>query len=382
MEHIKQPYPEVEVQNRKPALAYYITPHGFGHGVRSCEILRRLLDLKPDLKAIIISDLPEFFIEQNIGRRVEVRRLRLDVGLYQYDGIRFDLERTLTILNRIHADSELIIRDEEHFLKENGIDVVISDIASLPFEAACRCGIPSIGISNFTWDWIYQAYANVDPRWNKIIEWIREGYSKGDLFLQLPMNGDCSAFRSIVEVPLVARQAVRARNEVRSALGVAAEEPVILVSFTGLDLEEKALGNIRKIRGITFIYKSPLKFPVEGAVAIDGADLSYTDAVAAADAVITKPGYGIVSDCLASGASLIYTERGLFPEYEILVKAIQENLNSVFIDSRDFAAGNWEASIRSILSQPRKMPVMRTDGADVCAGKILEFINGRRSRIP
>ena len=103
-------------------------------------------------------------------------------------------------------------------------------------------------------------------------------------------------------------------------------------------------------------------------------DFSYVDAVAAADAVITKPGYGIVSDCLANGTPMIYTERGQFREYPALVDEMRRELTTVHMDLNDLWEGKWEESLKSISSLPRKKPQLRTDGAEVAAGKILEFL--------
>ncbi len=49
------------------------------------------------------------------------------------------------------------------------------------------------------------------------------------------------------------------------------------------------------------------------------AGLLYQDLVAAADVVVSKPGYGIVSECVANGTALLYTSRGRFIEYDLFV---------------------------------------------------------------
>jgi L-arabinokinase len=358
----------------KCAIAYYITPHGFGHAVRSLEILRRLLQLKPDIEPRIVSDIPDALVEQNLGTLPPLRRIRLDVGLYQHDSIKFDLEKSLELLSRLIAESENIIEREVAFLRRERIGVVVSDVAWLPLAAANRCGIPAIGIGNFTWDWIYNVYAAKDPRWRPIISAIRQGYEKCSLFLQLPMHGDCSVCPRIEDVPLVARKAQKSRDRVRSILGLGSAQKVILLAFVSLDLEEVALRRIKNMDGIVFLYKSPMEFGVPGAIKLDGAPVTFPDVVGAADAVLTKPGYGIVSDCLAQATPIIYTERGLFSEYEVLVEAIESKLSSVFIDSGNFKAGNWQPSINRILSMPRRVPDIEIEGAQICARKILKYL--------
>ncbi len=362
------------MQRKRHVIAYYITSHGFGHAVRSLEVLRRLAELDPDIQLFLISEIPYTLVEQNLRLRPPMRRQRLDVGLFQYDGIRFDLEKSLEMLTRLKKDAHTLVAGEMDFIAKEGVELVVSDIAALPFEAAGACGVPAIGIGNFTWDWIYRAYADSDPEWEQVIAWLRSGYGKCPLFLRLPMHGDCSVFPRIIDVPLVARKAARPRGETRSMLGLGEHEKVVLVSFAGLLLDARAFERLEKIGDVTFIYKSPLEFPLRGARKIDGVDVSYPDAVAVSDAVITKPGYGIVSECLANGTPMVYTERGRFPEYDVLVEAIKAELTSVYIDSKDFLEGNWEPAIRRILSLPRRVSNVRMDGADVCAKKILEIV--------
>jgi hypothetical protein len=64
------------MKNRR--LAYYITPHGFGHAVRSIEVMRHLLVLAPALEIVIVSTLPEFLVDQSLGDSVSIRRRQLN----------------------------------------------------------------------------------------------------------------------------------------------------------------------------------------------------------------------------------------------------------------------------------------------------------------
>ncbi len=50
------------------------------------------------------------------------------------------------------------------------------------------------------------------------------------------------------------------------------------------------------------------------------AGVRYEDLVGAAEALVTKPGYGVISECIANDAAVLYTSRGHFPEYDVLVE--------------------------------------------------------------
>ena len=361
---------------KKRRLAYYITPHGFGHAVRSIEVIRHLLMLAPALDIVIVSTLPESLVDQSLGNSVSVsvRRKQLDVGLVQRDSIKFDLGATLDRMQSLYNHRDVLVADEIHFLKTQEVQAVVCDIPFLPFTAASQALIAAIGMGNFTWDWIYQAYASADSRWAPLVDWIKESYHNCHLLLQLPMHGDCSACPNIQDVPLVARRAQRKRNETLRILGLRRDQKVYLISFTWLELEEIALKRLEEISNVVFLFKHPLTFNFHNGLCLDEFPLSYEDVVAAVDGVITKPGYGIVSDCLTHGTPVIYTDRGLFPEYNILVEEMAKHLTTVYISSEDLYAGKWKAAIEELEKQPRVAPTLLCNGAEVCAEIILRYL--------
>src|SRR5262249_11219177 len=103
--------------------------------------------------------------------------------------------------------------------------------------------------------------------------------------------------------------------------------------------------------------------------------LRYEDLVAAADVVVSKPGYGIVSECAANGTALLYTSRENFIEYGVLVDGMPGLLRSKFINADDLRAGRWSGAIRDLLAQPDHLERPRTDGAAVAATTILELLD-------
>ena len=51
---------------------------------------------------------------------------------------------------------------EAAFLRDERVDLVVADIPPLGLAAARRAGVPGIGVSNFTWDWIFSAYPDTE----------------------------------------------------------------------------------------------------------------------------------------------------------------------------------------------------------------------------
>ncbi|CAN5879555.1 hypothetical protein BH18ACI5_BH18ACI5_20630 [soil metagenome] len=116
------------------------------------------------------------------------------------------------------------------------MQLVISDAAPLACTSAARAGIPSIVVSNFTWDWIYSGYADAfathAPR---IIPLMSEAYALAAAGWRLPMHGGFETIPTVLDLPLVARHArpAHTRGKVFGCLRIPGERPVVLSSFGG-----------------------------------------------------------------------------------------------------------------------------------------------------
>ena len=106
----------------------------------------------------------------------------------------------------------------------------------------------------------------------------------------------------------------------------------------------------------------------------------YEDLVRAVDVVVTKPGYGIISECLANDTALLYTSRGDFREYQVLVDAMPKFLRCGFIDHADLFAGNWQPHLDALLAQPAPPTRPETNGAEVAADILLAILNDSTDR--
>jgi hypothetical protein len=97
----------------------------------------------------------------------------------------------------------------------------------------------------------------------------------------------------------------------------------------------------------------------------------YEDLVAAVDVVISKPGYGIIAECIAARTPLVYTSRGAFREYDVLVAQMPRYLRTRFISHEDLFDGRWGDALEVALAWPEPPERPRVDGADVAAATIL-----------
>ena len=105
---------------------------------------------------------------------------------------------------------------------------------------------------------------------------------------------------------------------------------------------------------------------------VQRAGLSYADLVRASDVVVTKPGYGILSECIANRTRMVYTSRGDFREYDVLVRGVKRYLPSAFIPQEKLKAGDLEGTLEEVLAMPDNFPALPLDGAKKAAEIISE----------
>jgi L-arabinokinase len=368
---------------RIPPIAWYITGHGFGHASRQIEIINRLRERLPAQSIRLRTAAKRWIFDLTLESAVEVEAAETDTGIAQIDSLRLDEAETLRRAAAFYATFDERVAKEAEYLRSIGAGLVVGDIPPLAFAAAHEARIPSIAIGNFTWDWIYEGYDPDEKGMPELVPLVREATAKASEFIRLPMWGgfEMAPPDRTHDIPLVARRSSRSPEETRRALGLPTDRTLVLLSFGGHGLSGltpeafKGFGD-RYVAVLTgHLEMSNLRgggLPVVefDEQALYDAGWRYEDLVAAVDVVATKPGYGIIAECAANDTALLYTSRGHFVEYEVLVQEMPEFVRSQYIPKEALFAGEWVPYLEELLSQDRPMPADVT-GAEQAAAHIL-----------
>jgi hypothetical protein len=358
-----------------PSIAYYISSHGYGHGVRSCSIIRAINNLYPQLNVRIVSKLPLDFLTNHLGSdRNSVRAESFDIGMVQIDSIRVDVAATLARVQRFYAQRKEHVEREAQWLLNEGIRLIVADIPALPFEAAARAGIPRLAVGNFGWDWIYSEFVPRDSGWKSLVDIIHEEYAIADLLLRLPFCEEMSSFPKIEDIPLVASPGKPRRAEIAGMTGCDPGKKWSLLSFTTLEWDEHALAQVERIADYEFFTVRPLEWRRRNFHALNAEQIGFSDVLASMDAVITKPGFGIVSDCIVNRKPLIYADRTDFLEYAILEASIRKHLRHVHIPTPDLYRGDLQKYLDRIWESPAPLEPLSWGGDRIAARRIAQFL--------
>jgi hypothetical protein len=359
-------------------LAFYISGHGFGHAARQIEVINAVHRREPATRFFIRTSAARWLLEHTIDAPYELDDRPCDIGVVQIDALTPDIRATIALAREFYGRSfNADIDREAAELQKRGVDVVIADVPPLACAAAARVGLPCVAISNFTWDWIYADYVEIVPEALDVVNTISAAYRLAKEAWRLPMHGGFKSFAKVVDVPFVARHARRRRAETRERLGLPRQARLALSSFGGYGVSGIDLSKLDTrgqweivVTGREAIPDSPHGVRFVHERAIYAAGLRYEDLVGACDAVLSKPGYGIVSECIANDTALVYTSRGRFIEYGVLVAEMPRYLRCSYISNDDLLAGRWRGALDAAVGAASPPERPRTDGADVIADMI------------
>ncbi|KAJ7067278.1 hypothetical protein C8F01DRAFT_1051733 [Mycena amicta] len=208
--------------------AYYCSGHGYGHATRVSALARHLLRLQEPSKPIvfIVSSAPKHVFTDSIAAGAIYRNANIDPVIVQPLAYRVDRERSVATLKSFLEAKDHILETETHWLREIGADCVLSDAAFVGCLAATQVDIPSILVTNFTFDSVYSYLATsiVDTptedsheshhhfnalvpdtpiplsELRPLVEQIHAGYRCADLLLRLPGHIPIPSF--FIEPPL------------------------------------------------------------------------------------------------------------------------------------------------------------------------------------
>ncbi|MDZ4341133.1 MAG: glycosyltransferase family protein, partial [Candidatus Binatia bacterium] len=277
------------------SIVYYITGHGFGHAVRSNQVIRSLRKARPDLRIHVRTMAPSWLF----GDAVFHHPQSIDIGIRQSDSLSMGLAETLEACQSLRQSFPKLIGQESNFIKSEQIKLIVGDIPPLCFEIAARASVPSVAITNFSWDIIYRAYLREYPDFLPVVEEIESFYNKAGLALTLPYPCDLNVFSRREPIPWVARFSSLSKNQARAKFKLPASATIILLSFGGLGLERLPWEKLRRLSEYFFVATGKADISEDNLLVLPDEQPHYEDLVRAVDAIVTTPGYGIVADAIA-----------------------------------------------------------------------------------
>ena len=365
------------------AVAFCISGHGFGHASRQVEVINALGALAPGLPIHVFTQASRWLLERTIRVPASLHEWAVDTGAVQLDSLAMDIPATLETAARFESGADEAAEALAREFRTLAVRVVVCDAPAMPCTAARLAEVPAIVLANFTWDWIYEDFTTDHRGHADLPNRLGARYALADAAWRLPMAGGFSTIGTVLDFPWIARRSRRQPDDTRRLICAGDDgRPLVLLSFggygvAGMRLAHHAGAPYRLVVSAGAGY-TPDVLPAD-ALQVDRDRLSalglrYEDLVAACDVVASKPGYGIVSECVANDTALLYTDRGRFREYPVMVAQMPAVLRCAYIDNDALATARWDADVEALLAQPAPRERPLVNGADVAAGMLTAML--------
>jgi L-arabinokinase len=328
-------------------ILYYITSHGYGHGVRSCCIANAL---PKDIQITFRTTLPKQFFHEELQRPFSYSSGEFDCGCIQSDGVTTDIDSTLQRYKNITQQNKQLLSDEIRWCQEHHIDGVISDITPFAFEVAHNLGVPSIAISNFTWFDIYNEYIPGHEFFLPFLDQMQMQYSLANtaiaLYPSLPMN----YFKNIIKVPIIGRRGKDIREKILEKYNISAQKKIGLIYVGNFGMQTARWELLERYDNWEFLSVYPLHNNPSNFHLITKDDFPYQDLIASSDVMIAKLGYGSVSECMLNGKPIIYLPRTFFAEFKILETSVTQWGGGIKLSTEEFYNLQWNNALEKAAS--------------------------------
>lgn len=306
---------------KNKVITFYISDHGFGHASRNIPIIRYILEANNDIKVIIKTGKAQgSFIKDLIGEvngRVSYFFESMDIGLVLKENS-LDIDKnklTEKVLEYLNSFKERIAKEIE-FLHYNNVNLIISDIVPWIFKCSKKLNIPSILISNFTWVEIYKEHLG-----EEIVKQYMECYKLADkaLFYELYMDEMKVYIKNYEEVSLCSRQfdLVKA-DKIKSSF----KKPIVYLSV-GRSVNLKDEVDVSSLH-YDFIVTDGIRLKGSNVYYLDKETSNTQDYLLASDFVITKAGWGTVSEALLGKKKIALLSRDNVAEDRSTIKKLRD----------------------------------------------------------
>jgi hypothetical protein len=332
----------------KRCLAFFVTPHGFGHAARACSVIDALYSLNPGLKFLVISIVPEWFFASSLSAPFKYFAWVTDIGLVQSGPLHENIPQTIKKLDSFFPIKQTLVKDAIRLLENESCDLIVNDISPLGIAVGHEAGIPSLLIENFTWDWIYSGYEH--NGFGRHIRYLNEIYARVDYHIaaepvclernvDLTCNPVCRPYRTENRVT-------------RSSLGVGEQDKIVLITMGGIRDEFKNLDLAKEFSDLVFIIPGSREIMERqnNIIFLPFRSRYYhPDLIEACNVVVGKVGYSTLAEVYQSGKPFGYIPRDGFRESDKLVSYIKSKMAGLVISEDEFRNGHWLDSLEELL---------------------------------
>jgi len=333
-----------------------ISSHGYGHFAMTAPILNEL-NKQGSISLTIRCALPEALIRSRIGGDYNIVAESSDFGMVMNSSLDVNLEAAADAYQKLHANFPKAVMEEKEKLLALKPNLIIANIPYLTVAAAHEANIPVIAYCSLNWAEIFNSYFEGKlPDAKKILNEINSAYNLAEYFVCPEPSMAMPGLNNIKHIGPIAKVANSYRKLLNQQFSLSDDDKLVLITPGGV-ATPVPVNDWPEIPGIIWITAWSCETTRKDIISTEQINILFSDLLASCDAVITKPGYGTVTETVCNGVPVLYVLRGDWAEEPFLEVWWHNHGTVMKISREDFFTGNIHKDLKKLWEKPPFKPV-------------------------
>lgn len=334
-----------------PHLLVYISGHGFGHVSQVAPVLNALRE-RLDIRLTICSTVPRQHLQSRIAGEFFHIEAAADFGMVMASALDVLPQPSMQAYIEFHRDWPQRVALEAQRITELSPDMVLTNVAYLPLQAAHGLGIPCAAMCSLNWLDIFWHYCAKMEGATRIRDEVWAAYAAADMFLRVTPAMPMTALPNVQLIAPVARMGNNRRDEINDRLSLAADEKLVLVSMGGIAMR-LPVERWPALPGVRWIIQADWQVSRPDVIALESLEMGFVDVLASSDALLCKPGYGSFTEAGCNGVPVLYAAREDWPEEPHLINWLESRGRCRRVQRQALESGEFGMDMHAWLSQPK-----------------------------
>ncbi|MDD5180412.1 MAG: hypothetical protein PHT15_04045 [Gallionellaceae bacterium] len=344
-----------------PHLLVDISAHGFGHASQTAPVVNELARRIPALRVTLRTTAPPDFLKQRVTCDFQHLPVAFDFGMKMANAVDVAVEESAAAYRAFHADWERKVEHEAHAMRALKPDLLLANVPYLSLAAAHVAGIRAVAMCSLNWADIYRHYCAEDAACGAIHAQMLAAYNSAGCFLKIQPAMPMADFVNARSINPIAQAGHNQRPHIAAKLQLQETEKLALVAMGGMEFR-LPVERWPCLPGVRWLIPQAWGVGRDDMAALESLDLPFSDVLAACDAVLTKPGYGLFAEAACAGIPVLYVARQDWPEEPCLVSWLKQNGRCVEVERERLESGELDDLLAQVWLKP-KPPRPQATGA-------------------
>ena len=347
---------------RVPHIVADISANGFGHLAQMAPILDCLAGDR-EVRITLRTEVDPEICRQFLEIPFEFGPAPKDPNMRMRGPLDVDSEGLLADYKELFAEWDEVVSRDAQILKELCADIVLTNIAVVSVASARAANLPVAAICSLNWADVFATYCGTSGVAGCIYRQLIQTYDKATRFIQLSPHMEMDWLSHYCSVGPVARRGQDIRNELER---LKPSPHYVIASMGGIPGMHDIIP-LPKLDDVVWIVPSDWNDLRTDWLSRGKINIPFIDLMRSADLLVTKAGYGSVTECAVNSTRMIYTERSDWCENTVLEKWIRDNCTAYKVDRNTMQLGNYGEKLEWLLKQPVRSSLTSKGAAQAAA---------------